>query len=779
MKRIKTIKTTVLLTLLLALFGSVEQAQAKPAKMYGKHAPFTIRDLPSQNGFRRQLEGLHPLHQQKAIKRLHSFSFPEADLDHLNVDPTGEVLYSDSVILPTQSTLTTSGTSTLATSLPVVDTFAFHSRPNSKNVLYLDFNGDNITGSAWNSTVNTYYAAPFDIDGIPTDFNSDERTRIAEIWHRIAEDFSAFDIDVTTEEPASFGPTTGHLLFTKNVDTKGVAMPYKSAGGVAYVNVFGDTNYASYYSPALIYYNNLGGGSAPYAAEAGAHEFGHNLGLSHDGITDKTLNPKCSTTAEYFCGLDTSLSSWAPIMGVGYYTNVTQWSKGEYAGANNPEDDILLITEKLKLRADDQQNGFANATALAIESNGSVLVTTPQDDPSNADPANKGVIESRDDVDMFWFEASSGTINVTVKPAWAAFTRTSKRGANLDVQAKLYNQQGVEIASSAPDTETSAVISTTVTPGIYYLSIAGVGNSLVPYSDYASSGEYFISGTIPVLDKTAPNPDPMGWASAPTAKSKSSIAMVATTATDASGTVQYQFQCVAGGLGCVSSAWQTSSSYTATGLATSTNYSFTVTAKDSSGNMTAPSTITSTSTLANQAPLASGESLTANEDKWIAVYALKNDTDPDGDVLSISAVGTPAHGVIVNNGTSMTYKPALNYNGSDSFSYTVSDGAGGTASATVNITLLPVNDAPQTINDKATVLVNSTATIDVLANDKDVEFNPLTLVSTSSPSLGSAVITNNKIVYTAGSLVGIDIFSYTVSDGNGGSKTATITVTIK
>lgn len=89
-------------------------------------------------------------------------------------------------------------------------------------------------------------------------------------------------------------------------------------------NVFGLSNYHSYYSPALVYYNNMAGGinagTETYIAEAAAHEFGHNLGLSHDGTTTGTT---------YYAGHGSGLVSWAPIMGVGYYNNVTQWSKDE------------------------------------------------------------------------------------------------------------------------------------------------------------------------------------------------------------------------------------------------------------------------------------------------------------------------------------------------------------------------------------------------------------------------------------------------------------------
>ena len=106
------------------------------------------------------------------------------------------------------------------------------------------------------------------------------------------------------------------------------------------------------------------------------------------------------------------------------------------------------------------------------------------------------MIESRGDVDVFSFNAPAGQLEITVTPAWAAFPRTSSRGANLDIQAVLLDSTGMTIATSDPLTDTNAVISAAVAGGTYYLQISGVGNANVSYSDYASLGQYFIAGTL-------------------------------------------------------------------------------------------------------------------------------------------------------------------------------------------------------------------------------------------------------------------------------------------
>ena len=255
--------------------------------------------------------------------------------------------------------------------------------------------------------------------------------------------------------------------------------------------------------------------------------------------------------------------------------------------------------------------------------------------------------------------------------------------------------------------------------------------------------------------------------------------MTASTASDASGGVEYQFQCVAGGAGCINSGWQSSPSYLATGLAAATPYSFSVTARDLSGNTTAASAVASAVTAANQPPLAVGNSATLNEDATVSLSVLSNDSDPDGDSLSISSTGLAAHGTLSHNGSSVTYKPNANYNGSDSFSYSISDGFGGTATAMVAVTVNAVNDAPVAVADTAAVVIGRTVIINVLSNDSDVDKDSLTLASLSSPGKGTAAINGTTVIYTAGSKTGTDTFSYTIGDGHGGTATAAVSVAIK
>jgi hypothetical protein len=543
---------------------------------------------------RSRLESLPPQASAKALRWLQDFSFPEADLDTIEVDAEGGVFYGDTLLPdPEKMEASASAGPTLPADAPVAtldDAFLLHSRPGSSNVVFIDFDGAVLTGTAWNGTYSQLDALPFNVEGDGSTFSTLERTRIVDIWHRVAEDLAPYDIDVTTEEPATFDSTTGTILVTHSVDANGNNINCTSCGGVAYVGVFGRSNYHTYYSPALVFFNKLGSGNETYVAEASSHEFGHNLNLSHDGT---------NAGASYYGGHGSGLVSWAPIMGNSYNRNITEWSIGEYPDANQQQDDLAIIDGKLGYRPDDHGDTRAAAATLAVDPDGSVVSSNPELDPQNVLTENKGVIGSSADVDVFSFVTGAGVINLTVNPAWDAFYRSSsRRGANLDIAAELQDLSGTQLAFSDPNTDTGASISASVSAGTYYLLITGVGNSVTPYSDYDSLGQYFINGSVPPAsaDITAPTPDPMTWASEPSAASHTAIYMTASTAVDDISAVDYNFLCTVGGAECVNSGWQSGTGYTATGLAASTAYTFQVRARDQAGNETESSVSASATT---------------------------------------------------------------------------------------------------------------------------------------------------------------------------------------
>jgi subtilisin-like proprotein convertase family protein/surface antigen len=190
----------------------------------------------------------------------------------------------------------------------------------------------------------------------------------------------------------------------------------------------------------------------------------------------------------------------------------------------------------------------------------------------------------------------------------------------------------------------------------------------------------------------------------------------------------------------------------------------------------------------NDPPTAGDDMVSVAEDSSVVITAadlLGNDSDPDGDALTIVGVTSPAHGTLTDNGDgTWTYRPAADYYGADAFTYEVSDGRGGTATGTVNLTVTPVNDLPTAGDDAFTTSQNTALAIPVsslLANDGDADGDALTLVSFTQPASGSVIDNGDgTLTYTpASGFFGAETFTYTVGDGNGGSATATVTLTVR
>jgi hypothetical protein len=210
---------------------------------------------------------------------------------------------------------------------------------------------------------------------------------------------------------------------------------------------------------------------------------------------------------------------------------------------------------------------------------------------------------------------------------------------------------------------------------------------------------------------------------------------------------------------------------------------FTYTISD--GMLTAKGTVTVT--VGNdQPPSAVADTATTDEDTMLTVAdatLLANDSDPEHHTLAISTVGNAVHGTVSRSGSSVTFLPAANYNGPASFDYTITDGLL-TSTATVAVTVNAVDDPPVAVDDTASVAESALPnTIDVLANDTDVEGDPFTIASVTQPAHGSARVAagGTSITYSSGvgycnqaPNVAPDTFTYTLSPGG-----ATATVSVK
>lgn len=136
--------------------------------------------------------------------------------------------------------------------------------------------------------------------------------------------------------------------------------------------------------------------------------------------------------------------------------------------------------------------------------------------------------------------------------------------------------------------------------------------------------------------------------------------------------------------------------------------------------------------------------------------------------------------MVINNSANVTYTPAVNFDGMDVFTYQVSDGNGGTDTATVTITINGVNDAPIADNDEVVTDEDTPVTIAVLENDTDADSDELTVDAVTQPAYGTVLNNGSDVIYTPNvNFYGTDSFVYTVGDGNGGSDTGIVEVSVR
>jgi hypothetical protein len=465
---------------------SLERASEKEGVLW------TLATVPD-GVFREQLLMLSEEAQEQALRFLSRRRFPILDFNSMRVDDRGRIFYVCSMGggLPLEELSMAyaaegGGESTVSSVLvPISHLPALHSRPGASKVIFIDFDGHVITNTAWNKIasygpVTRWDCRPYDTDGDETTFSEVELAAITQIWQRVAEDFAPFDVNVTTEQPATWHEDVCFVLVTKDVDKNGVKCPHFGYGGIAYLDTFGDPHSVfgtnDCYAPVWVMEMTV-----PNTAEAISHEAGHAFGLHHDG----------TTSLEYYYGHDNGSISWGPIMGAAYYKKISQWSKGDYKDANNTyEDDIAIIAGFLGYRPDDHGGSHETATVLTNLAAG--------------DFEASGVIGQTGEVDVFSFTTSGGEVSISAAPyrSTSEYSYTSW-GGNLDVLMELYNEEGTVVASNNPTLLATAGLSVTLPAGTYYLHIkpTGVGNPTgatpTGYVQYGSLGQYNLSGVIP------------------------------------------------------------------------------------------------------------------------------------------------------------------------------------------------------------------------------------------------------------------------------------------
>ena len=188
------------------------------------------------------------------------------------------------------------------------------------------------------------------------------------------------------------------------------------------------------------------------------------------------------------------------------------------------------------------------------------------------------------------------------------------------------------------------------------------------------------------------------------------------------------------------------------------------------------------SILFNTVPAADDQTVTTPEETPIDITLTA--TDPEGAPLTYTILDQPAHGSVTLDGATATYTPALNFNGTDSFTFKANDGIADSLLATVTILVTPVNDAPVAVDDAYEVDEDGVLTVlaaqGVLANDTDVDNDLLTATLVNGPAHGTLVLAEDgSFVYTPeANFNGTDSFTYKATDGTLESNLATVTITV-
>ena len=491
----------------------------------------------------------------------------------LSVDSNGELYYvdipfpNDAELSKAEALLSNADSSISAASVP-----ALESRPGAEKTIFLDFDGHTTQGTTWNSqnNVSSIVSPPYDLDGTPGSFNATELNRINRVWQIVAEDFSPFDINVTTIDPGSAALSrsgSGDTEWGVRVIITGDDWNNCGCGGFAYIGAFDD----SVDEPVYVFNSSETG-----VSEAASHEVGHAMNLSHDG----------TSTLGYYGGHGSGETSWGTIMGAGYNRNVTQWSQGDYFDSNNNgsgsnygngPDDLAVIASfdngnGFGYRPDD--HGDSNSVSSPLATNGLSVTGT-------------GVIEQTSDVDVHRFVTGAGAVSLTILP--------DQSRPNLDILAELYDSSNNLVGSSNPGSTLSASINVTLAAGTYYLHIDGTGtgspfnSSPTGYVEYGSIGQYAISGTV--QDNGGGDVTPPA---APTGLSASAgdgsvdLSWNANGEGDLAGYTIYR-STNSGGPYTAIAGLQSGTSYTDGGVTNGTTYYYVVTASDTTGNESADS----------------------------------------------------------------------------------------------------------------------------------------------------------------------------------------------
>ncbi len=356
-----------------------------------------------------------------------------------------------------------------------------HSKPGAPWTMYIDVETRTVPVSPAMRVILARPASTISTSGLTLDadsatFNVDEQHVISRIWGRVAEDWAPFDVDVTTERPASFAtsPWGGSRVIWNIVTRSETALgyaPFSLYGIATALNLCGIST-GFFGQPTFTFWANTGPAGHSELADTISHEAGHVVGLVHDGARIG------SSTLQYYGGHGDGPTSWGPIMGSPFDKNVTQWSAGDYPNASNLgvcgsgfQDDVAHIAQTFGRRADEAGNTVAEAVPLAA--------------------AARAVITETTDVDVYALPRADD-VRIQVTP-FRAGEQTD--GGNLDVAAEIVNGAGLVVARTDDVAQTAAELSALLPPGQHYLRVEASADP-ANYPVYGSLGQYTVTGTF-------------------------------------------------------------------------------------------------------------------------------------------------------------------------------------------------------------------------------------------------------------------------------------------
>ncbi|MEO9143995.1 MAG: T9SS type A sorting domain-containing protein [Ginsengibacter sp.] len=341
-------------------------------------------------------------------------------------------------------------------SLPQLSSF-----PSAKATIFLDFDGQTVAGTAWNSNGPMYCAAAGLTD-----------VQVTEIFNRVSEDYRPFNINITTDSTVFL---KAPLMQRIRIIVTTTSSWFQGVGGVSFTGSFiwGDDTPGFVFSDRLNYNTKM-------VAECCTHESGHTVGLSHQA----KYNGTCTLLATYNDGIGTGETSWAPVMGNSYYRNLSGWNNGPTpSGCTADQDNLSIITSRngFTYRTDDHSdNPAVNPTLL---------------DVSSAQFNSDGIITTNTDKDAFKISlAKDGILHVNVAPYSVG---ANNEGADLDVKATVLNSSMQIVKVYDPMDKLDVTIDTTLMAGDYYLLIQGAGNDNA--TNYGSLGSYTLRGIFSPL----------------------------------------------------------------------------------------------------------------------------------------------------------------------------------------------------------------------------------------------------------------------------------------